>query len=789
MDKAEILEKLKEFADMLNIASIPGDALRSIGWLIIQMLVTLVDSIDGLVNKIITLNGFFEDKDVVKFMETFRPVLWAAMAVAVAVLGYMYMTNKVKDKSNAFTNTLLAVCFVVLLPTMMGQLSDLATAGNNAVKGGSNSKTGSQIVKMNMADLKLYNENDFDKIGKEKIDPDKYQNQLSKDNIMNISITETVDKDGVLGKKLTQGTDGKIEAEDLDGGSFWLGIGEEYYYRWSWHFWTIVITLGMTAFSMIVSLIKISRIIFELPFKQLFGSFVAVTDLNGGQRTKQMFISIFSSFAILIIIALIMKFYMLFTSWVTTLHLGIGSIFLLIGASLAMLDGPQEVVKILGMDAGVKDGSKDMLAAYAGGKAVAGATSSVMKYGQKIASGASGIAGGVAGLKRGLSTGLNKGAGGSTSLYSAMGNAGAAGTGIGGSNAGQGAATSGLSKAASSALGDSKRDDKDQNEQINALKHQPGGIYDHQKQQEKDKQENKNQKGLNPDQNKNLIYANNSSSDSKNDTEKANALSEDLAKSKEQNLHNQNPDPKNDTEKANSLSEDLAKSKEQNLHNQNPDPKNDTEKANALSEDLAKSKEQNLHSKNANIKDSNKNDIKGGLDKNKDGLYAGQTKNEAGKGLNQVKAPAMIIDMNEFDNSEAINKPVYGDNQNIDPTLRQESPINANNSIDGDRNMNDIENLDINSNNNDIDSNDHTTRAGEQPIKSNSVNVRDGSGNIFEPGYLQPGTKYNTLGQTLMAKQLNDSFVKGHNQTYGIGMKLGSVARKIKKNRLQPDEE
>ncbi|MCA1183058.1 pLS20_p028 family conjugation system transmembrane protein [Bacillus licheniformis] len=757
MDKAEILKKLKEFADMLDIASIPGDALRSIGWLIIQMLVALVDSIDGLVNKIITLNGFFEDKDVVKFIETFRPVLWTAMAVAVAVLGYMYMTNKVKDKSNAFTNALLAICFVVLLPTMMGQLSELATAGNDAVKGGSNSKTGSQIVKMNMADLKLYNENDFNKIDDEKIDPDKFQNKLSKDSIMNISITETVDKDGVLGKKLTQGTDGKIEAEDLDGGSFWLNIGEEYYYRWSWHFWTIVITLGMTAFSMIVSLIKISRIIFELPFKQLFGSFVAVTDLNGGQRTKQMFISIFSSFAILIIIAVIMKFYMLFTSWVTTLNLGIGSIFLLIGASLAMLDGPQEVVKILGMDAGLKDGSKDMLAAYAGGKALAGGTSSVMRYGQKMASGVSGIAGGVAGLKRGFSAGLNKGPSGSSSLYSSMG--GAAAAGIGGSlmkNAGQGAAAAGLSKAAASTLWDAKQDGKGENEQINALKRQPGGIYDRQKQQERHKQLDKNEKGLNADReaNQNLIYANDSSSESKNDAEKANVLSEDLAKSKEQNLHNQNQESENDVEKANTLSEDLAKSKEQSLHSQK-----------------------------ANIKDSNNNDIKQGLNKNKGDLYADQKKNEAGKTLN------------ELGNSEAINKPVYGDNQKIDSTFRQGSSFNGIDDISNNNDTKPIDNINdamSNCNINIINSDDHISRAGEQPIKSNdpnSVAARDGSGNVFEPGYLQPGTKYNTFGQTQMSKRLNDSYVKGHNQTYGIGTKLGSAVNKIKKNRLRSDKE
>lgn len=75
---------------------------------------------------------------------------------------------------------------------------------------------------------------------------------------------------------------------------------------------------------------------------------------------------------------------------------------------------------------------------------------------------------------------------------------GAAAAGIGGSlmkNAGQGAAAAGLSKAAASTLWDAKQDGKGENEQINALKRQPGGIYDRQKQQERHKQLDKTRKG------------------------------------------------------------------------------------------------------------------------------------------------------------------------------------------------------------------------------------------------------------------------------------------------------
>ncbi|MGG0777905.1 pLS20_p028 family conjugation system transmembrane protein [Bacillus rugosus] len=812
MDDKEILKKLQEFGDMLNIATIPGDALRAVGWLIIKMMVLLVNSLDGLLTKIITLNGFFEDDDVIKFMTEFRPVLWVAMSIAVAILGYLFITNKVKDRSSVLTNTLLAISFVILLPTMMSQLSDLAQAGNEAVKGGSKSKTGSQIVQMNMADLKLYNENDFDKIGKEKIKPSEYENNVSKNDIMNISINETVDKDGVLAKKLVQGTDGEVKVEGLDSGSFWLSIGEEFYYRWSWHFWTILITLGITAFSMIVSLIKVSRIIFELPFKQLFGSFVAVTDLQGGQRTKQMFISVFSSFAILIVIAVIMKFYMLYTAWVASLNLGIAGLFLLIGGSLAMLDGPQEVVKILGMDAGLKDGQKDMMATYAFLKGGGAITRSLGNFGGKVASGVASTVGSGAGLVRGIKNGLNGGGNGEgSSLYSAMGGA-----------AGGALASSALGSMNPSVNGDQESKDKTKNNQdkqkslydaMNA--NGKGSISPNLQKDQLDKQLKGAEKGKSPDalnslNNKGLSSMQNKGNNiySQKGTENTpNALKEatnDVGDLKDMKNNNSALQAEQQLYGDSSHSDQNEQSGD-SVNTTNSIDTNDSINSSGDSERLpvnnVNDSEQPLEKMSQHEVDQD-NDVKGiysdnvsETDQTKNvesaasgaGLTNGSAVNSAsgGAGLTNGSAVNSASGGAGLTNGSAVNSASGG------ASLTNGSAVNS--ASGGASLMNGSAISHSVPEHSNISSQSVTpTNVTNHQISSPNVVIeeeRDGRGNVFKPGYLRPETQYTTFGQNKYVKEVNDSFVKGHNQTHGLGMKLGSAVNKIKNNSINKRKE
>ncbi|MGG3102090.1 pLS20_p028 family conjugation system transmembrane protein [Bacillus velezensis] len=765
MDDKEILKKLQEFGDMLNIATIPGDALRAVGWLIIKMLVLLVNALDGLLTKIITLNGFFEDEHVIKFMAEFRPVLWGAMGIAVAILGYLFITNKVKDRSNILTNSLLAISFVILLPTMMSQLSDLAQAGNNAVKGGSTSKTGSQIVQMNMADLKLYNENDFDKNGKEKIKPSDYENNVSKNDIMNIAINETVDKDGVLAKKLVQGTDGEVKVEGLDNGSFWLNIGEEYYYRWSWRFWTIFITLGLTAFSLVVSLIKVSRIIFELPFKQLFGSFVAVTDLQGGQRTKQMFISVFSSFAILIVIAVIMKFYMLYTAWVASLNVGIAALFLLAGGSFAMLDGPQEVVKILGIDAGLKDGQKDMMATYAFLKGSKSISKSLGNFGGKVASGVASTVGSGAGLVRGLKSGLN-GAGGNeggSSLYSAMG----------------GVAGGALASTALGGMNPSVNGDQESKDEMKNNQDKQKSLYDAMKANKKDQDQiapnlqkgqldkqlkgeakgkspdalNSLNKGLSSFQNKGKnMYSQKGTENSPNALQKAN---DDGAL---KDMKNNDTDLQAEQQIYGDLSHSGHNKQSGDLTNTTNS--NDTIGSNDTI-DSNNSESLPINNVNGSTEPLEKMDQQEVNQDNSKGIYSdnGPTVTDSTGGASLANGPTVT---NSTGGASLANGPTVTDSTGgaslANGSSETVTPTNVTN---------------------------HQISSPNVVIEEE----RDGRGNVFKPGYLRPETEYTTFGQNKYVKEVNDSFVKGHNQTHGLGMKLGSAVNKIKNNSINKRKE
>jgi hypothetical protein len=416
VDDKEILKKLHEYGDFLHITNFVLDAFRWIGWALVKLMVTAVDAIDSTLNSIITLNGFFNSEDIKDFYDQFEPVFWALLIASVVILGYCLMFGKVKEKNAIPINIMIAISFFLMLPTVMVQISDLTSGFVSGVNDGDVGAAGSKVVQKNVADLKLYAEDDF-----EEHSAKKPENNLSADKVMDITINETLDRDGLLKYQISQNVDGEEEVEKLDNGGWITDIGEEWYYRWHFNFWTILITLVVQAIAITISLIKIGKIIYNLAYTQIFGTLVAATDVAGGQRIKTVFMTVIGDFVTIGAIALSLKIYMFWTTWTSTLDVNaFATLFLLAAGSLAVIDGPKIVEKITGNDAGVKDAAQDIMAAYAGGKAVSAGAKGITQAGRNVASKAAGAAGGLKGTIAGFRSSAgdgSTGSGQSQSLY------------------------------------------------------------------------------------------------------------------------------------------------------------------------------------------------------------------------------------------------------------------------------------------------------------------------------------------------------------------------------------
>ncbi|UZM97442.1 hypothetical protein OL548_19985 [Lysinibacillus sp. MHQ-1] len=125
---------------------------------------------------------------------------------------------------------------------------------------------------------------------------------------------------------------------------------------------------------------------FDLAFHQIFGMFIAASDLTGGQRTKKVLVEMVNTFAVIFVMTGLLQLFVLFVNWANGLKVDIGMfgvILLMIAGAWALIDAPDIVQRMLGIDAGLRNGWQAMMGAYAGGKALTAGAQALKKCGRK----------------------------------------------------------------------------------------------------------------------------------------------------------------------------------------------------------------------------------------------------------------------------------------------------------------------------------------------------------------------------------------------------------------------
>uniref|UniRef100_UPI000B4A87D3 pLS20_p028 family conjugation system transmembrane protein n=1 Tax=Bacillus cereus TaxID=1396 RepID=UPI000B4A87D3 len=384
MTKEEILIQYQDILDLNGIAS---NIFRWLGQWLLWGLLYINEIVEKVVVQVITSNDFFQYSEINNLRNELSLVVWAILTVTIIAVGYQLMFNKIEKRTNVILNGLLSILFLVGGPILMDNLNKIASAGVKDLHGTPGS-LGASIVKSNLADLNFYAKTDF-----KLADPEgKRINGISEENIKHIDFNETVDADlasgeaeDALNRKLVLSYDNKLETEKLDNG--WFDVFEEAYYRWSLNWGSVLLSLTVTAFALLISIVKVGRIIYELAFHNIFGALVAATDISSGQRLKKIVNEIFSCYAVIFCMALLLKIYSLYIGWLATKDFGFmgwGNALLLLAGSWAVIDGPNIVERILGIDAGLQSGWKTMMAGAMAAKAgldVAKATGNMVKKG------------------------------------------------------------------------------------------------------------------------------------------------------------------------------------------------------------------------------------------------------------------------------------------------------------------------------------------------------------------------------------------------------------------------
>ncbi|QOS92062.1 pLS20_p028 family conjugation system transmembrane protein [Peribacillus sp. JNUCC41] len=414
MDEVERI--LEEFSDFLEMTNPISYMLRLIGWVIIKGLAWLVDSLSNITDSILGLKMFYDSVEITSFVEFLIPLSAILMGFSLLYTGYQLIFQKKLDREAVIVNVFMIMFFFALIQEGMekaNQFTDKAIDALDVVEEGSISQ---KVIKDNMTDLAQ-----FDTTGWRTTEL-KHPNRVPKDRILKINITQAIDKDfdpageakemseiglGVFSNRLEYDDLGNPKKVELDDG--WFTAFKEKYYRWDWNFWTIAITLAITAFTMLTIAIKLAKLFFELTFNYVLAIIIAPADIHSGQKTKQILQSILNTFLVTIMIFLSMKIYLIGTEFITDKLDGVAYLIALFAFSLAVIDGPNIVERLFGIDAGLKSSWGAVAGGYTVAKGVTGTTKGTANTLKGLSSegksaalkGVSGIAG-VAGMAQGL---------------------------------------------------------------------------------------------------------------------------------------------------------------------------------------------------------------------------------------------------------------------------------------------------------------------------------------------------------------------------------------------------
>lgn len=376
MANGDLASKLEEFQDLLSISDLVRDALRSIGWLLVRGLSFIIDGLEQITNDILLIKSFFNNPQVVEFVQTIQPFLYVILAGSFLFTGYLMIFQKKFDREGFLINLFITLLVLGLSsPTMIktSEFTDKAITSINhdGVYENRDHTLSQSVLQKNVHDLVEYDKTAF------KDTKIKIPNSIPASQIKNIDINDVFDSDeyrlskegeDISQNKLAWNGKEMIETELDQSGVEW---NNQYYYRYHPNWLTILVTLGVMGFTLFSISYKLARLSFELAFNYVLAILVAPADLHSGQKTKKVIQSILNTFLVIILIFVSIKLYTIGTAYLADTLDGLAYLIALIAFSAALIDGPNMVERLFGIDAGLKRGWGVALGAYAVGKGTA----------------------------------------------------------------------------------------------------------------------------------------------------------------------------------------------------------------------------------------------------------------------------------------------------------------------------------------------------------------------------------------------------------------------------------
>lgn len=408
MSIKKIFTALDTFSDYLSLASMIKDIGRSILYFIVSILLWIVDNLMNVLKEMLKFLGFY-NADSLKgeggLVQTLISFKSFGVAVAILMIGLVLLLGKSQQTRDIPMNVLMLLLMSLMLPSIMRDGIKIVTATESSLSA-TQGEVGFATVKDNLIDTYILAEK-----GWQTTEPDP-KNRLTDldwfDINERISDPDEVKNGEVFNYELKNKKNGEgkeaVELDDGGGGIMaWLvkNFFAPAYYRWHANWLLMIVTLGVLAFSLIISLLRVGRLGIELAYNNIWAQLTVFFSFRDMKRAKMAFMEIISGFVMLLSIFTMYYVFIYYNSFVFSKNVSIlAQLFAVAGGAWFVYDGPAIVQKTLGIDAGLSTAGSFVMGM--GAKSAADKVGDVAKTAVgTTAAGVVGAAGFADGLMRG----------------------------------------------------------------------------------------------------------------------------------------------------------------------------------------------------------------------------------------------------------------------------------------------------------------------------------------------------------------------------------------------------
>lgn len=372
VDEKGILKVLMRNNDILAINNIVSSAVRWCGWSLVKGLAWVATNAANLFDNCFKLVDFTKWGPVENFIKAWKPVFVSLVSLSLLFLGIVLIFWHEK-KPKFVMNLCLAVLIVSSSGYLIQQLNGFLADDMRSAIVNDNAAEKSKGIVYDMVGSSVFDLIYLDDHIKGGLMNMTKKNRVtypdfSEDDMAMIDINEIVKPDDVkesskdlMSHRILYRQD-NIQVKESYNGIAWTDLLNEYYYRYNIQWFNCILGLCSLILIYVCLAYKVVRIIYEIVIQRVLAVLYSA-NLSNSQKTLKIMDSIKDSYITLVLVMICLKIYLLAYKFINqTGFSGFTQAMILLFIAFAVIDGPNIIQKLTGIDAGLSSGTGKIMA-------------------------------------------------------------------------------------------------------------------------------------------------------------------------------------------------------------------------------------------------------------------------------------------------------------------------------------------------------------------------------------------------------------------------------------------